>query len=234
MSYRNHNGFTLVELLLAITILGFVLAITYSSLASILNVKTILEERRETRQEANAILLRLAHEIQLANQSAAVLPPCATPSAPPSASTLDMIGETSQGAQGARRDTIRYMAYEAGQFIPGGDRNSGMVQIEYRTVDTPPEYARPGQRTLALVREEVPNIRPIDEACKKTIRFALSYNLTQLRFDYFDYDRRIWSAEWGNTPQNQELPNIVRITIGFLTSSGKEELYTTSVALTKG
>lgn len=230
---RHQSAFTLVELLLSVTILGLVLTITYSSLTSIINMKNILEQRREVRQEANAILIRIAREMQIANTSSPVLPPCNnTSNIPPG--NLFMEGQSSQGGTNQRHDQIRYVAFNAGQYVPNETLNSRLVQIRYLLIETPPEYRRGDEQTWSLVREETPRISDYPQACQQAVRFPLSYNVTRLQFDYYDHNNQQWLNQWGDRPETRGLPDIVRITVGFLTRSGKEEVFTTSVALSEG
>ncbi len=237
LSFQNHHlcheqGFTLIELLVSITILAVILTVTYSSFTGILRMKKTLEERRETRQEANAVLRRLMSELQQATDASRLLP---GPGSTSNTNSYDLdfrsVNETSGG--GKRKDSITFMAADAGQFMPDGHHNAGIVQISYRLVETPDEYRIDSDTpTWTLVREEIPDITPFDQAYERAVRFPLNYRVTRFRFDYYTYESQSWQGEWADPPGR--LPNLVRLTIGFLSASGREELFTTSVALASG
>ena len=61
---KHSSGFTLVELVIAISILSVILTVAYSSLSYIIRTKKLLDDRRDVSAVANAVLLRVSREIQ--------------------------------------------------------------------------------------------------------------------------------------------------------------------------
>ncbi len=59
----NKKGFTLIEVLIAVSITLIVLTMLYSSFSQLVNTKRIVETENELIQEANTILLKMRHDL---------------------------------------------------------------------------------------------------------------------------------------------------------------------------
>jgi hypothetical protein len=134
----------------------------------------------------------------------------------------------SEESGGGAGPSLTFLAKEAGQYIPDGGTHSGIVQITYR-IEEDPDQRGARQRTLLLVREEVPHRLPATRACADVIRFPITKNLVSMSFQFFDKRAEEWSASWSNE-RSVRMPNIVQFSLTLATPQG-QETYTTAVPI---
>ena len=217
---RLNSGFTLVELVIAISILSVILTVAYSSLSYIIRTKKLLDDRRDVSAVANAVLLRVSREIQLAADVRLVPPPGgfrAGTTIPNLEGLSKTIGDGQQG------DSINFMAQEAGQYVPGGLANVGTVMIRYR-VEKDPDSPRGQPSSYFLIRDEVPDIRPTTKAWEKLMTFPIAKNVVRFELSYYDLATNRWNKEWtGKTG----LPALVRMVLALRSPAGVIHEYMT-------
>ena len=223
---KESSGFTLIEIILAITILAFIFVITYSALTAIITTKKALDDSRDVTTVASSVLTRLGRELQLAYAQSPLMPPRdrLDQFAPP---RINLRGESKLLDSGKHGDSLTFLALEGGQYLPDGGTHSGLVQITYR-IEHDPE--NPKADTYSLVREETPYTRPFDKAYQKSMIFPITDSLISLHFRYFSFDAQEWSTTWGDD-KNNGLPSIIALTVVLRSPNGKNEEYSTSVAL---
>lgn len=225
---RPRHGFTLIEVVLAFSILAIILGTAYGALNQIMRAKGALDDQRDVTLIANALLSRLSRELQLAyfDERTFLLPARdqldqKTPPNPP------LIGEAKTLANGQRGDSITFLASEGGQYLPDGGTHSGIVQITYR-VESDVEQIQNSEATYYLVRDETPLRPDAKEAYKRSMIFPLTGRLVSLEFSYYDAEKDRWSQEWGE--QNvRQLPSIVLFSAALRSPRGRIEKYTTAV-----
>ncbi len=228
---KNSQGFTLIELILAISLLALVVTVTYSSLGNIIETKVILEDQREIRQIANASVVRLARELQLAYEGIARLPP-QNDLTKRYHSSDNLLGEYEQIGDTVF-SRITFVALSGGQYMPDGETHTGIVQISYYIRENPEYNSSLNTNRYVLVREEIPYIRPFEKAYEKQMVFPLTEEIIGFNLRYFDADRMKWNDTWGEegSQATDGLPAIVQFTLSFRSERGKEESYTTAVPL---
>lgn len=227
MSQRR-NGFTLVEVVIAIGILGVMLAIGYGTLRNILVSKQLLDDGRDARLVADAVVGRMSRELQLAFEGTALLPPRSNMNQPYS-SRISLIGEAESIDADAKADSITFLALEGGQYLPDGGTHSGIVQVSYRMVETPPEQAV-GDSKYSLVREEVPYIRPAKRAYRRSVVFPITDRIESLQFMYLDDNKDEWVDSWGSAGR-EGLPGQVWFSITLKSGTGKISTYATTIPM---
>lgn len=221
------RGFTLIEVIIAVSILAFILSISYGALRAITSSKKLLDDQRDLRSIADVVLVRLVREIQLASPGDPLLP---------RRDNLDEKVPSSIVLRGTRReltnsrrgDTISFIARAGGQYLADGSGNTGMVQITFRVEEDP--EARSSESPLYLVREEVPYINPAETAYKRSIVFPISNALEHFELRYLAADTKSWAAEWG-TEQRTGLPAAVEITLAVRSPQGRIERFSTTIPL---
>lgn len=224
---EKESGFTLVEVILAISILSVMVVLNYRLIKNLIDTKIVVDDKREGMFIANSVLNRLTRELQLAVTNPKLMPPCDTPGAPrPNAVLIAEDGSKGQG----KGPTITFSAREAGQYIPDSNSRAGVVQITYRVEQDPDQKDNSDNPGLLLVRDEVPNKNPVDVSCKKTIRFPITNQLVNLEYKFFDKRTKEWLPAWTG-PQSATLPGIIQFSITLKSPKGALDTYTTAVAL---
>ena len=226
-SWRDEqSAFTLVELVIALGIFGIIMTVAYLSLTSLTESKQALDDTRDNRFVADAVLGRMTRELQLAFAGLPLMPPQDNLSTPNS-SKVCLIGEQGSLSNGEAGDRIEFLAMEGGQYLPDGGSHSGVVQISYR-VELDPERPAGGQDSYLLIRQETPYIRPFDKAYEKTMVFPVVKNIVAMRFRYLLPNEDSWAEEWGKDTRIN-LPRLLEFTIKLRSPKGTIETFTTSV-----
>ena len=219
-----------MELLLAITIMSLVLSVAYSSLRQITRGKQLLDDRRDASLVANALLVRMTRELQLlyTEANAPLLPPPDDLKAlRPSNMSLEGIKQNI--GDGARADSVTFLALEGGQYIPDGGVHHGIVQITYRVEANPANMGR-RDGTYLLIRDETPYIKPPEKAYERTLSFVVTDCLVDLAFSYFDSDNEQWLEEWG-AKNARRPPRMIRLSLALQSPQGTIDTYTTAVPI---
>ncbi len=241
-SERAARGFTLLELLLAIVILGLLLATVYGSLSRTESSKRIAEERAELFASGRQAVLKLASEIE------AALPPPAG----------DRIYFKGTGALGGVPE-IHFIAVNRGGYginrvrpgrvlivysldpLPGRRGQYALRREEYlyakmlaeadgvtstaSETDGEDEVEAPTeQATYLLDCPDVPNDLNLPGACMP---------VTNLSFRYFDETVGDWRDEWDSTdePTLGRLPAAVEVSLVLADADGGAHDFSTIVDL---
>jgi len=227
---KAEHGLTLVEVIFALAILAFMVSVNYKILIGVIGSRQLIDDRREGMYIANSVLTRLSREIQLAVKQP-LLPACGSAAAggtagAPNSTTgqPSLIGESGIGGT-----TLTFQAKDAGQHIPDGGTHAGVVQITYRVAEDPDQKGGKNQGLL-LVRDEVPNTKPIADACKKALHFPITSSLVSLSFRFFDSRTNEWTDAW-TSAQAPRLPKIIEFTVALRNPSGKVTTYVSAVHL---
>lgn len=226
---KHLNGFTLIEVVLAISILAIIMTVTYSSLAQIIRSKQALDDSREIKAIVNSILIRMTRELQLAKAGIALLPD-RDKLDQPNKPRVYLIGESTRLDNKQYGDRITFLAAQGGQYLPDGNMHTGDVQITYR-VEEDPEQQGNQTKTYYLVREEIPYKLPAKKAYEQTMVFPITNALVGLHFRYFDSKNNKWLSSWGTTPSTVKLPRLIEFEVKIKASSGRIESFKTAVAL---
>ncbi len=223
------GGFTIIEVVLAISILAIIMSVTYSVLNQIIRTKQMLDDSREVKAIVNSILIRMTREIQLARAGFPLLPgrdKLDQPNKP----SVNLIGESVELPNGLPGDSVTFLAAQGGQYLPDGTSHSGDVQITYR-VEEDPEQKGDRDRTYYLIREELPYIRSAEKAYRQAMIFPVTNKLVSLSFRFFDPRSSKWVSSWGTSAGSMKLPKLVEFEVRVKSSNGTVEAFKTAVAL---
>lgn len=232
------TGFTLVEVVFAISLLALIMSLAYGMLTQIMRSKKMLDDGRDSSIAASAILNRLNRELQAYAGGSGAGGSSSDPSKPvlwcggeaPAGYSKNTCLVGQQKKLGSREaDRITFVAAEAGQYVPGSRMHSGTVQITYR-VEHDPERARGEEESYYLVRDEIPYIEPADKACERIMTFPVAKNIVSLAISYYNSDLQKWVGEWGHADSGTGLPQIIKISLKIRSPQGRIESYTTAVA----
>lgn len=237
------KGFTLVEVVIAISIMSLIFMISYRAINQIGISKNEIDNEREAMQIANTILTRFTREFQMAIMD--------DRSQFPESEIRDykFIGDDETISGGEDGDSVTFMAKEAGQFIPGGQSHSGVVMITYK-VEKNPDYrvGRDDKELFQLIREETPvfvvgnnttSNRYIVESKRlkeQRMVFPITDKLVSLDFKYFDHGAREWQSDWKEKHRQGQtsIPGMIRMKIKIKTDLGKVMTFATAVPIEAG
>jgi prepilin-type N-terminal cleavage/methylation domain-containing protein len=221
-------GFTFLEVVIAISILAVIMGTTYSALNQIIRAKKILDDSRDGKAIADALLTRLLRELQLALAEQPVMPPKKQLNQPiPGAPRLTATRSEKQGRSFAE---LTFVTKGSRQLLPDGTRQADIVQISYKTVESISQNASDPQ--LMLIREETPYIRPFEEAYKRTISFPVANDLLSFEFLFFDEDTSQWIINWPpKSAARPKLPAMIQLLFKIRSPLGAQQTYSTVIYL---
>jgi prepilin-type N-terminal cleavage/methylation domain-containing protein len=217
------SGFTLIEILVAISIFASITVVLYSSATGVVNQKQLLDDRRSLELLSEQVMGRMVRELSVSQGSSGqhLLPP---PGSSGDARLATALRTDVATVDNAELDSISFITTNTGQYIPGVERHWGPIQITYRAAKDPESPTG-----LSLVREETPIIQPPEKAYQKTVRFPITNQITGLRFRLYDANRRGWEKVWGDTAARTTMPAMIEIQISLRASRGLASTYTTTV-----
>ena len=215
MNNLNKKAFTLIEIIIAISIMSLIFYVAYRAVTQIGFAKAEIEDQRDTLQIANTILTRFARELQLVSDYQQLEDP-------------SLEGYYFFGSDEAE---------DGGQYVPDGLTHSGLVMISYRVVRNPERTKSGAEETFVLIRDEVPNTKPYEKALEKRMTFPITDKLVSLNFEFFDHSARSWQNDWKEKFQDKainKVPGMIRIKIRIMTNSGKIMTFATAIAIKAG
>ena len=222
---RRASGFTFIEIVISVSILAVIMAVTFSALTQIIRSKKILDDARDGKAIADSILTRMVRELQLAMETTPLLP-LRTNLDKPLLNLPRLLAIRKELPGGIRTTELSFVTWNNTQFHPDGEVVSDL--ITYRVEPDPEDTT--GQR-LRLIREEVPLISPPADAYKKTLAFPISHDIVQFEFLFFDNTNETWVDNWGQKPPRKELPSLVQLLFKIRSPLGAVQSYSTIVYL---
>jgi type II secretion system protein J len=195
------RGFTLVEILVASTILGVVLAALYGVFSRTLESKRLTEERTSRARSARIVLFCLGEDLQASFSFAR--------------SDSRFIGETRR-TNTFPEGSLSFVSFSRLPVSSVG-HESDVSKIAYSLI---PDPQGPGYRQL--VRQVSPDpgiVDPIVAQERGSEAYPLLSRVRGLRFRFFD--GQVWRDEWGQNNTKEQLPRAVEATL-YLDDSREE------------
>ena len=190
------NGFTLLEVLVSVAILGFIMALVQTTTSQLLNGKERIEHRDQIVQMARVAITKLHDDIELA-----FLTRKQTPARP----LTFFIGEDH-----GERDALRLTTLSQRRLYRDS-RDSDQARVAYQVVPSPEDTSR-----FDVMRTAIPwlNDQSTVEGGKA---FAVARGIRTFDVEYYDVRTEEWKKEW-NTEQvdwSDKLPVAVRVSLTF-------------------
>lgn len=194
MSLR--RGFTLLEIIVALSLLSLIALITFESIANSLTTREALETADIGNQSARVALDRLRRDLRLAYLT-------------PNITAVNTY-ITSFVAQNGDPDRLWFASLSHHRMYRES-RECDQTEITYWTEDDPD---MPG--AYALLRREAPRID--HQPDKQGLIAPLAYGLRSMDFRYLNSKTGDWLDAWDSTgvDQLQRLPRAVQIVLVFL------------------
>ncbi len=190
------RGFTLLEVVVAIAIMGLIGMLTFETIASALDTRDMLEEEDRSNQSARVALDRLRRDLRVAYLT--------TNTSAVNTYRTQFIGKNSNPDQLWFTTLSHHRLYRE-------SRECDQTEVTYWTEDDP---TMDGAKVL--LRREAPRIDQEPE--KGGLIAPLAYNLKDISFRYINPKTNEWLEEWDSTGVDQanELPRAVQIAMVFL------------------
>jgi prepilin-type N-terminal cleavage/methylation domain-containing protein len=205
----DQRGFTLIEMMLAIGVLGLVLAMLSSSFSAVAHSKVHAEGRLLVDREGRALLWQISKEVRDAVQ---------TPLAP---SHVVLLGGGHIGNSGPI-DTITLSTLDAGH-------RRAITGIAPEYIVTYNVVSNPDHPGWYLLQRSQQSGLLLSGAATQSI--VLADNLLSLHLRYFDGQR--WSESWDSAslPPGRQLPVAVAIQIQMAAPGGRVMDFATQVTV---
>lgn len=193
---RNRKGFTLVEVLIATSILVIIAAMVFEAFAATLSAGKGLEERAELYHTARFIIRKLTEDMSSASLY--------------TNNTLGNFTGADMKSGGENADGLTFTGFGGRMLFTGTD--SDQARITWKT------EAKDGSKRLSLKRGENHFITGFDEA--KNMAEDMEVTASLKSFDLKYYDNGTW-LDGFDAGKTRRLPNAVALTFTLEDDDGR-------------
>ena len=186
---RARSGFTLLELILAVTITAVVSAALFTSLSGAFRARQKIEDNLSGRDSARAVLAMMRTDLQ-----------CVPPAGGRISGVFEGVDE--RGAGNADADQLSYVT--ANVSLASSQDVADLRQVELRLVTTAddPDY-------FVLTRRVTGNL--LATVTPQPEVQVLARRIVSMNVQYFDGGE--WVDEWDSAEQDNEIPQAVEIVL---------------------
>lgn len=208
-------GFSLLEVLLAITIMGFLTLTLWSAFSQTSRIKQMTEAGEDRVHSARVAMMRMTREIEMAFLSNSENP------------ALSERRTMFVGSTHADLDELRF-SWLGHQRLRADSPEADTAVVTYYGLPDPEDRS-----VINLMRRETRRLEARDPRSIVGEGYILCPGVTRLKLSYFDYKKKEWKEEWNTIGADgaQYLPTHVRITLGVLDERGREVLYTSAARI---
>lgn len=214
-SRNNQNGFTLVEIMLALALMAFVTSLVWGTFAQTTKIKKRIESAQERTHTVRVALMRMSREIEMAFVS-----------------DSEVVGTQDRrtmfsGTSRSDFDELRFSWFGHQRMradAPEGDT----ALVSYFTMPDPDD-----PMSTDLMRKETKRLEAKDLKVIPAETYILCPAISRLKFAYYDYRQKDWREEWDTTKADglQYLPTQVRISLTVLDERGTATTFTSIARL---
>lgn len=211
--FRDEQGLTLIELLVAVAISAIILVVVYQTFNGIMDSAARIEETAEIDRMARITLGMISDEIRSTFWKPAG----------PTGQWAELTFDGTDGPGGSNpTDSLVFTAFspwisEQGTFLPN------LSVLSYNL--------EPSVLEGEFVLFHLENTNPLSDSVESLQKYELAEHVSGLNFRYYDGEN--WNDEWDATIENK-LPKAVEIALYFRTTSGEDRRYTTTADLPLG
>jgi len=213
MRHRFHRGFTLIEVMIAISITAVIGAMTLGAFQRTQALRQAVEEQDERVSGARTALSRMAREVTGAFVSEHY-----------DRRRYRDRPTLFRGKDGGGRDDLLFATMDHVRSLRDAKESDQMV-VEYFVEADPSE---PGE--YALVRRE--KVRIDAEPDRGGTQASLLHHVTGFTAAYWDWQKQEWAKEWTTAPGNQTLlPTRVKLKLTLRMPDGAERSFETQARI---
>ncbi len=217
---RKDFGFTLLEVMVAVALIGVIMSLVWSTTSQSLRTKDRVEERDTIFHSSDVALRKVADDIAVAfltpsSTTTAAAPAAGGTAAPamtptPTATTATQPFKTFFiGEDRGDQDSVRFSSLSHIRLVKDS-KQSDQCKISYEMVPNPEE-----PRRFDLMRREDALLDATTEVTGKA--FPLAEGIAQFNVEYYDERKGEWGKEWDTEKGDwkDKLPVAVRVTLAF-------------------
>jgi type II secretory pathway pseudopilin PulG len=208
-------GFTLLEVLLAFAILGFITTIIWGTFTQTNTIKKRTEAVQDRTHAARVALMRLSRELEMAFLSDSENP------AVQERRTM-FISEAQRDV-----DELRFSWFGRQRLRTDIPESDTAVIMYYAQAD-------PDDPSVTnLMRRETRRLEAVDPRTIPGESYVLCPGVARLKFSFFDYKKKEWREDWSTMGADglQYLPTHVRIALTIYDEKGREQTFTSSARI---
>jgi general secretion pathway protein J len=212
---RVSGGFTLIEVMLALAILGFVTTIMWGSFNQTITSKRAIETAQERTHTVRVALMRMAREIEMGYLSA-------SENTALSDRRTFMVGSSHGDV-----DELSFSSF-AHQRLRAGLAEGDTAVIGYFGERDPDN-----RRVLNLMRRETRRLQAENPSNIIGEAYVLCPDVSRVKFSYYDHKLKTWANDWTtlDASGNQYLPTHIRITLTVIDERGQDVSYSTDARI---
>lgn len=207
-------GFTLIEIMLALAILGMIMATLWGMFTQTAKAKQRFEAAQERLHTARLALMRMTREIEMAYVG--------------SETTLVQEKRTMfVGTAHPDIDELRFSYFGHQRLRADATEGDTAVVLYYGERD-------PDDRSVVnIMRRETRRLDYRDPSSIPGEAYILCPNVSRLKFSYYDPRKREWRDEWSTLSADGQLypPSHVRIMLTVYDERGREVTYTSAARI---
>lgn len=208
---RPDAAFSLLEVLLALAILGFITALLWGTFAQTARSKKRVEDAQERTHTVRVALMRMSREVEMAYLSGE---PVTT------TERRTMFVGTAHNSF----DELRF-SWFGHQRVRADRPESDTSLVSYYTEADPDDRA-----VTNLIRRETRRLQVKDPKTIPGESYVLCPNISGVKFSYYDFLKKEWREEWTTIGSDGRtyLPTQVRISLTVIDEMGKPITFTTT------
>ena len=207
-------GFTLLEVMLAFAILGFITTILWGTFSQTNTIRKRTEAVQERSHAARVALMRLSRELEMAFLSDSDDP------AVQEKRTM-FVSKTDREA-----DELRF-SWFGRQRLRGDTAESDTSVVMYYAQPDPDERS-----VVNLMRRETRRLEAVDPRSIPGEAYIICPGLARLKFSFYDYKKKEWREEWNTMDGSYNyLPTHVRISLSIFDERGQVQTFTSSARI---
>ena len=222
MKKSGSKGFTLLEVMVAVAILGMVMTLVWSTSSQSMRAKKRVDLRSEVYHQGTIALRKISEDLSMAFLAKmAPATPGGTPTAMPGMETTEKKEQAFKtffiGEDRSEADQLRFTALSHMRLFKNA-KESDQCKISYEIAPSK-EY----EGVTDLVRRQEAWLDDTTEV--KAEPMLLSQNVKSFNIEYYDAQKTEWRKDWNTESMDwqNKLPEAVKITITFKDPNSQDD-----------
>jgi len=212
---RPSSGFTLIEVMLVLAIMGFLTTIMWSSFSETVRHKRVIQGEQERAHSVRVALMRMTREIEMAYMS--------------ENEATGIAYRPTQFVASSRADVdeLTFSTF-AHQRLRAGAAEGDSSLVSYYGARDPDD-----RRVLNLMRRETRRLQAENPATLFSEAYILCPDVARVKLAFYDHRKKEWQTDWSTLDASGTpyLPTHVRITLTVVDERGRQVDYSTDARI---